>query len=212
MDISFYLKGLLLGFSIAAPVGPIGVLCIRRTLERGWAAGFVSGLGAATADGFYGAVAGFGLTVVISFLTGVQFWLRLAGGAFLVYLGMMALRKAAPLPATPSASAPGGLAGAYGSTLLLTLSNPATILSFLTIFAGAGVASAAHSTQAAVSLVAGVFCGSALWWLLLSALVGWLGARLGPRVLLWVNRAAGVVLAGFGLAILASLIPGVAFG
>jgi threonine/homoserine/homoserine lactone efflux protein len=212
MDASFFLRGILLGFSIAAPVGPIGVLCIRRTLERGWAAGFVSGLGAATADGFYGAVAGFGLTIVISFLTGVQLWLRLAGGIFLVYLGIVAFRKAAPLPARQSAAAPGGLAGAYGSTLLLTLSNPATILSFLTIFAGVGVAGSAQSIQAAVSLVAGVFCGSALWWLLLSSLVGWLGARLGPRVLLWVNRVAGILLAGFGLAILISAIPGVGSG
>jgi threonine/homoserine/homoserine lactone efflux protein len=211
MDAAFYLRGVLLGFSIAAPVGPIGVLCIRRTLERGWTAGLVSGLGAATADGFYGAVAGFGLTIVISLLTGLQFWLRLAGGMFLVYLGFVAFRKAAVLPSAQSAPAPGGLAGAYASTLLLTLSNPATILAFLTIFAGAGVASTAHSTQAAVSLVAGVFCGSALWWLLLSSLVGWLGARLGPRVLLWVNRAAGVLLAGFGLGILITLIPGVAF-
>jgi len=211
VDLSFFLRGLLLGFSIAAPVGPIGVLCIRRTLERGWAAGFISGLGAATADGFYGAVAGFGLTVVISLLTGVQLWLRLAGGAFLVYLGFVAFRKAAALPAAQSAPVTGGLARAYASTLLLTLSNPATILSFLTIFAGAGVVSSAHSTLAAVSLVAGVFCGSALWWLLLSSLVGWLGARLGLSALLWVNRAAGLVLAGFGLAILISLIPGAAF-
>jgi threonine/homoserine/homoserine lactone efflux protein len=211
MDLSFWLKGVLLGFSIAAPVGPIGVLCIRRTLERGRVVGFVSGLGAATADGFYGAVAGFGLTLVISLLTGVQLWLRLAGGAFLVYLGVMAFRKAVPAGAK-SEAAPGSLASAYASTLLLTLSNPATILSFLTIFAGAGVASTAHSTQAAVSLVAGVFCGSALWWLILSALVGWLGARMGPRVLAWVNRAAGAALVGFGVVILGSVIPGVISG
>jgi threonine/homoserine/homoserine lactone efflux protein len=206
MELPFYLKGILLGFSIAAPVGPIGVLCIRRTLERGRAYGFISGLGAATADGFYGTVAGFGLTLVISLLTGVQVWLRLLGGAFLVYLGVTAFRQRTPSALQGSAN-PAGLVGAYASTLLLTLSNPATILSFLTIFAGAGVANMAHSTQAAIALVAGVFTGSSLWWFVLSALVGWLGSRLGPRVLMWVNRLAGASLAIFGLVILASAIP-----
>jgi threonine/homoserine/homoserine lactone efflux protein len=203
----FYLKGLLLGFSIAAPVGPIGVLCIRRTLERGRLHGFISGLGAATADAFYGAVAGFGLTLVITLLTGLQLWLRLVGGAFLIYLGITAFRRAVPMAPVKGAPQAGGLAGAYASTLLLTLSNPATILSFLTIFAGAGVVSSAHSVQAALALVAGVFSGSSLWWLLLSVLVAWLGARLGPRVLAWVNRLAGVMLGFFGLVILISAIP-----
>jgi threonine/homoserine/homoserine lactone efflux protein len=208
MQIPFLLKGILLGFSIAAPVGPIGVLCIWRTLERGRAYGFISGLGAATADGFYGAVAAFGLTLVIGLLTGAQLWLRLLGGGFLIYLGITAFRQMAP-GAVRGGASPAGLAGAYASTLLLTLSNPATILSFLTIFAGAGVASTAHSTQAAIALVAGVFTGSSLWWLLLSALVGWLGSRLGPGILVWVNRLAGAALVLFGLVILASAIPAV---
>ncbi len=208
MNLEFWLKGVLLGFSIAAPVGPIGVLCIRRTLERGRLNGFVTGIGAATADALYGAVAAFGLTMIIQLLTGLQLWLRLVGGAFLVYLGVAAFRRAVP------AAAPGGtgagarsLLAAYGSTVLLTLSNPATILSFLTIFAGAGVASSAHTVEAAAFLVAGVFTGSCLWWLILSGLVGWLGARLGPQVLAWVNRAAGGALVIFGLAVLATAIP-----
>jgi len=206
MSLSFWLKGIILGFSIAAPVGPIGVLCIRRTLERGRLNGFITGLGAATADAFYGAVAGLGLTVIIHLLTGLQFWLRLVGGAFLIYLGIQAFRRAIPAGerAGPETR---GLLSAYGSTVLLTLSNPATILSFLTIFAGAGVASSAGSAQSAGFLVAGVFTGSCLWWLILSSTVGWLGSRLGASVLAWVNRVAGGALAAFGLVILLSAIP-----
>ena len=137
MEIPFLFQGVLLGFSIAAPVGPIGVLCIRRTLAEGRLTGFVSGLGAATADAIYGLVAGFGLTFVSSLLVGGQFWMRLVGGAFLCYLGA---RTFLAKPAQRTASATGsGLLGAYASTLVLTLTNPMTIFSFAAVFAGLGV-------------------------------------------------------------------------
>src|SRR5215212_10024460 len=126
MDTSLLLKGLLIGFSIAAPVGPIGVLCIRRTLAQGRAAGLVSGLGAASADAVYGCIAGFGLTFISGLLISQQGWLRLIGGGFLLYLGIKTLLSR---PAEQPASAGGtGLARAYASTQLLTLTNPATIL------------------------------------------------------------------------------------
>ena len=128
MDASLLLRGLIIGFSIAAPVGPIGVLCIRRTLAQGRAAGLVSGLGAASADALYGCVAGFGLTFVSGLLIAQQSWLKLLGGVFLCYLGVRTLLAQ---PAERAAAAGGmGLAGAYGSTFLLTLTNPTTILSF----------------------------------------------------------------------------------
>jgi threonine/homoserine/homoserine lactone efflux protein len=135
LDLGFLLQGVLLGFSIAAPVGPIGVLCIRRTLADGRLTGFVSGLGAATADMFYGAVAAFGLTAVREFLVGGQFWLHLLGGLFLLYLGIRTFfaRPAEKAAATESKR---GLFSAYLSTLGLTLANPATIISFTVIFAG----------------------------------------------------------------------------
>jgi threonine/homoserine/homoserine lactone efflux protein len=203
MDTSLLLRGLIVGFSIAAPVGPIGVLCIRRTLANGRAAGLVSGLGAATADAIYGCIAGFGLTFISGLLISQQGWLKLIGGAFLCYLGIRTLL--AP-PAERAASAAGtGLAGAYASTLFLTLTNPTTIFSFLAIFAGMGLASAGGDYAAAVALVLGVFCGSALWWLLLSGGVGLLRARFDTGMMRWVNRLSGVVITAFGVWALVSL-------
>lgn len=196
------LRGLAIGVAIAAPVGPIGVLCIRRTLVDGRLAGFLSGLGAATADGVYAAIAGFGITVVSSALVAQQQWFRVLGGAFLCYLGARtigtqpAARAATPRPA-----------GAYLSTFALTLANPATVLSFVAVFAGLGLADVAGRHDRAAVLVAGVFLGSTVWWLALALGVGRLGQRLGPRAFLWINRVAGTVLVVFGLAALASAIP-----
>jgi len=198
------LRGLVIGFSIAVPVGPIGVLCIRRTLADGRAAGFAAGLGAATADGLYGAVAGFGLTVVSSALVGQQGWLRLIGGAFLCWLGARTfMARPAGEAAAPRGS---GLAGAYASTLALTLTNPLTILSFAAVFAGLGVGGAGGDYGPAAVLALGVFAGSALWWLALSGAVGLLRQRVTPRGLSWVNRASGTIIAGFGLLALLSLL------
>lgn len=203
MDLSLFLRGALIGLAIAAPVGPIGVLCIRRTLADGRAAGLVSGLGAATADVIYGAVAVLGLTAVADALAGVSFWMRLLGGLFLCYLGWRTLRER---PAERPAEAAGrGLLGAYSSTLLLTLTNPATILSFAAVFAGLGAASAARGYAEGLLLVAGVFAGSALWWLLLSGGVSMLRGRVTPAALRWVNVAAGAIILGFGVAALGSL-------
>lgn len=204
MDFGIFLKGLILGFSIAAPVGPIGVLCIRRSLAYGRAFGLVSGLGAATADSFYGAVAAFGLTFISTLLVSQQVWLRIIGGAFLCYLGVKTFLAA---PASQAASTGGaGLAGAYTSTLFLTLTNPTTILSFAAIFAGFGVASAGGNYPAAALLVLGVFGGSALWWVILSSAASALGARFSSSVLGWVNRLSGGIITAFGLVVLGSLL------
>ena len=200
------LRGLVIGFSIAAPVGPIGVLCIRRTLADGRAVGFAAGLGAATADALYGAVAGFGLTVVSTALVGRQGWLRLIGGAFLCWLGARTF-LARPAEAAAQAAGGAGLLGAYASTLVLTLTNPMTILSFAAVFAGLGLGAAGGGYGAAAVLVLGVFAGSALWWLALSGAVGLLRHRVTPRGLRWVNRASGTIIAGFGLLALLSLRP-----
>jgi threonine/homoserine/homoserine lactone efflux protein len=196
----YLLKGLLIGFSIAAPVGPIGVLCIRRTLAEGRLAGFLSGLGAATADGLYGCVAAFGLTAFSNLLTAQSGWLKLAGGVFLLYLGA---RTFFSRPAERQAEARGGsLLGSYLSTLFLTLTNPVTILAFLGIFAGLNLGNTGGDYAAAGVLVAGVFLGSAAWWLTLSTLVGLLRERFTPAAMIWVNRLAGLVIFGFGVAAL----------
>jgi threonine/homoserine/homoserine lactone efflux protein len=204
MDIEFLLEGALIGFSIAAPVGPIGVLCIRRTLAEGRASGFVSGLGAASADALYGCIAAFGLTFISSLLVSQQGWLRLVGGIFLCYLG---LRIFLALPAQQAAPFKGsGLFKAYASTFFLTLTNPMTILSFAAVFAGLGLASSRGNYISASLLVLGVFIGSAFWWLLLSSGVGAYRNRFPTSGLVWVNRISGVIIVGFGLFALVGLI------
>ncbi len=191
------LKGLVLGFSIAAPVGPIGLLCIRRSLAEGRVAGFVSGLGAATADALYGVVAALGLTAITRGLLAHQSWLQLGGGLFLVYLGVTTLRSTPPA-ATPRVNAAANPRSAYFSVLALTLNNPTTILSFLGIFTGLGLGDGTTGTLPACWLVLGVFLGSATWWLLLSTAAGWLGGRLQPGGLRALNLASGLIIAGFG--------------
>ena len=203
MDASFFLRGLVVGFSIAAPVGPIGALCIRRTIAHGRLIGFASGLGAASADAAYGAIAAFGLTLISGALVGASAPLRVVGGAFLIYLGIRTF------VATPRRSAEratvAGLLAAWLSTLGLTLTNPATILSFLGVFAGLGLAAGAGGSSA-IALVFGVFLGSAAWWLTLALGVGSLRERLDERALRWVNRTSGSVITLFGVAAFASLL------
>jgi threonine/homoserine/homoserine lactone efflux protein len=203
MEAGLFLRGLVIGFSIAAPVGPIGVLVIRRTLAEGRLAGLVTGLGAATADALYGCVAAFGLTFVTSLLVGQQLWVRLIGGLFLCYLGVRAFLAVSIDRA--AAVAGSSLLGAYGATLLLTLTNPMTILSFAAVFAGLGLAAVSGDYAAASLLVLGVFAGSALWWLLLSGGVGLLRLQLTPGALRWINRVSGAILVVFGVLALVSL-------
>lgn len=201
MPLSFLVKGILLGFSIAAPVGPIGVLCIRRTLSQGRLSGLVSGVGAATADAFYGSVAGFGLTYLTDLLVSQRSWIGLFGGVFLLYLGV---RTFLSQPASEAAAAKttSSLAGDYFSTLFLTLTNPMTILSFAAIFAGFGLAAQGGDYLSAGVLVLGVFLGSLAWWLLLSGIVGMFRGRFTTRWMVWVNRLSGTVLVLFGLSVL----------
>ena len=192
-----FLKGLILGFSVAAPVGPIGLLCIQRTLGRGRLHGFVSGLGAASADTLYGIVAALGLAAITSFLLGLQLWLQLGGGLFLLWLGGKTLL------ARPAATARGpaddaGLTAAYLSILLLTLANPATILSFFAVFAGLGISTAGGASPALL-LVTGVFLGSAGWWLLLSLIAGLLRGHLTDGRMRIVNVIAGISILALGL-------------
>jgi len=196
------IKGVIIGFAIAAPVGPIGVLCIRRTLADGRLPGFVSGLGAATADAGYGAVAAFGLTLITDFLMEGASWLRLIGGAFLLFLGIRTFFARPAERAAPVRN--GGLVGAYASTLFLTLTNPTTILSFAAIFVGLGVGST-NDALSAMLLVLGVFLGSALWWVVLSGTAGLFRAKLSAGGLRWVNRVSGTIIAAFGVLALSGL-------
>lgn len=191
------IKGIILGFSIAAPVGPIGVLCIRRTLSKGMLNGFLSGLGAATADAMYGCIAAFGITLISTFMLDHQSYLRLIGGVFLLYLGYTTFQS---VPAQEAAKAGGqGLLGAYTSAFFLTLTNPMTIMSFAAVFAGLGVGITGGDYILAGLLVLGVFIGSMLWWLILSTTVHRLRSNFDQKRLKWVNQLAGVIIAGFGI-------------
>ena len=187
----------MIGFSIAAPVGPIGVLCIRRTLSDGRAYGLVSGLGAAAADAVYGCIAGFGLTFVSNLLIEQQRWLRLGGGIFLCYLG---IRTFLSRPHSQEAVTGGnGPFSAFASTFFLTLTNPITIISFAAIFTGLGIVSAQGDYFSAGILVAGVFLGSGLWWFILSGTVSFFRTQFNSDKMGWINRLAGIIIAGFGL-------------
>ena len=191
---TLFLKGLAFGFLLAAAVGPMWVLCFRRSVAFGAPAGLASGLGIAVADGFYGAVAAFGLTAISGLLLGYSFWLGVAGAAFLLSLGVRTLT--APPVREEGETQPKSLTAAFLSTLALTLTNPPTILAFAAIFAGLGLASSADY-GAAARVVAGVFLGSAAWWLILAGAAARLRHRMGPRLVRGINVVAGLSILAF---------------
>jgi threonine/homoserine/homoserine lactone efflux protein len=184
------------GMAIAAPVGPVNVLCAGRTLSRGKAAGLVSGLGAATADTLYGGIAGFSITFIIDFLQREEFWIRVLGGLLLISIGVVYFYKPAPALASGGPTGAGG--SDYSSTLLLTLTNPTTVLSFLAVLAGLGMGGYRHWWLTFL-LVGGIFCGSMLWWVILVFAVNRLRDRFDAHSFRWMNRIAGLAIGGFGL-------------
>lgn len=199
-----FIQGFIIGLSIAAPVGPVGLLCIRRSLMHGWRMGFITGLGAATADALYGCIAAFGLAAVAAFLNQHTFLLNLAGGIFLLYLGFRTALSQAGSKMAPEELRKSAFS-MFISTILLTLTNPATIFSFMGVFAGIGIREESNML-AAGTLVIGVFAGSALWWLLLSSGVSLFRARLNTRQMKIINLAAGLILMTLGAWSLTNLI------
>jgi threonine/homoserine/homoserine lactone efflux protein len=193
------LKGIAVGIVIALPVGPVGVLCVRRTLFEGPTYGFVSGLGAATADTIFGIIAGFGITIVRDFMLRYQDWFAAAGGLFLLFVGVKALVEASDTEPEPVSDEE--YLGAFVSTFALTITNPITILAFAGIFAKVGVSRDAGFLDVAV-LVGGVFLGSLLWWLGLSFGIAALRHSVGTVRLVWLNRISSAVLALSGLGLL----------
>jgi threonine/homoserine/homoserine lactone efflux protein len=190
--------GIVVGLMIAIPVGPVNILCIRRTIAAGWRSGVISGVGAAAADMLYGGIAGFSITLVIQFLVREQFWIRLFGGILLVGIGIWYFfKRPAPLDAHLQ-----DRESAYSdirSTFLLTLTNPTTVLSFLALLAALGMGDPRH-WWLTVFLVGGIFCGSMVWWIVLSVIVNHFRDRFNSRLLLLMNRFAGLAIAGFGVA------------
>jgi len=184
----------------------MSVLCIQRTLNKGQLYGLVSGLGTATADGVYGSIAAYGLTLITNFLIHEQIWIRLIGGLFLIYLGIKTILSIPPERVSVLNTKTNSYLGAYASTFLLTLTNPLTILSFAAIFAGIGVGSASKSFFSATMVVLGVFSGSTLWWIILTGSISLLRNKMNAQWLLWINRISGAIITLFGIVALLSLL------
>jgi len=194
MDLSLALKGVLIGLSVAAPIGPMSMLTMRRAIERGLAAGLFSGLGIALADATYGAIAAFGLTSLSDQLIDHQRIIRIAGGIALLLIAWRILQNArSPVEARSETASSQSLGRIVGSMFLLTLSNPTTILSFAAIFGGLGL-SLGSSTADSALLVASVFTGSMLWWLFLCGVLSRIRHRLTPTWITRVDLAAGVII------------------
>lgn len=203
--LTIFLKGAGIGVAIAAPVGPVGVLCLRRALAQGWLVGMVSGLGAATADALYGVVAALGMSWISQLLLGHQSWLGLFGGGFICFLGYKTF-LARPTYQQERAGV-ADIVQAWGSTFLLTLTNPLTIIAFVTIFAGLGLGQeTSRSGYLTGMLVVGVFAGSVLWWAVLATLAGFARKGVNLRMVIWINRGTGVLLMIMGLGLLVKVI------
>lgn len=200
-----FAKALGIGLVVAAPVGAMALRCIERTLSSGRALGYATGAGIATADATYAGIAAFGLTALTSALAGVQPWVRVVGGAFLVYLGAKALLGRAGETGAAGAQRK---RSSYASAVLLTLANPQTVLMFAGIFAGAGLAASGAGWWEPAVTVAGVFAGSLAWWVALVSVVGVMRERLGTGLLVWVTRASGVAIAVFGISTVAAGVLG----
>jgi threonine/homoserine/homoserine lactone efflux protein len=204
MDAALFVRGLVLGLSVAAAVGPMAILCIRRTLAQGQLIGLATGVGIATADGCYSLIAAFGLTFVSDALIEQRRWLELIGGGFLCYLGVR-IARSRPAGAAPATVQVREVAGAYGSALALTMTNPMTIVAFAAMFAGLGLAEAGSYGSGSL-LVLGVFLGSAGWWLVLTTVVRAARTRLTETVLYRINVVAGAVILVFGVSAIASTV------
>ena len=197
MDLELPIRGLAAGLIIAAPIGPVNVLCMQRTIERGWKSGILSGFGAALADTLYGAIAGFSISLVIQFLIREETWIRLIGGILLVGIGVVYYRKP-PRSLKAGMDDHGASHSDFVSTLLLTGTNPTTVLSFLAVLATLGLGKQRPLWQTSF-MVAGMFCGSMTWWTILVSGVILLRSRITDATMRWMNRVAGIAIGGFGL-------------
>jgi threonine/homoserine/homoserine lactone efflux protein len=203
MEPIFFIKGLIIGFAMAVPIGPIGIMCIRKTLAEGHTRGLIIGLGAATADSLYGIIAAFGLTFISDAIATQHFWLRLVGGALLLFLGIRTFRAKRKDPAIPSDNK--GMLRSYATAFLLALTNPVTIFAFVAVFAAFGLGHRLSISSACI-LVIGVFTGSSLWFFTLGYVATLFRKKLDAGGLTWVNRISGVLIILSGIAALVSLI------
>ncbi|CAA7623819.1 LysE family translocator [Magnetospirillum sp. UT-4] len=207
MDGLITLRGVAIGFAIAAPIGPVGLMCIRKALADGRLAAWMAGLGAALADTVFGAVVALGLGVVSQFVDGHGLWLKLGGGAFMLALGVHTWRAAAFAMEPASGHGP-GLARDFAATFLITISNPGTMLGVTGVFAAMGAAAQPVGMSETWQLVAGVFAGSALWWAVLTEITILARARFTPERMRLFNHVSGGLLMLLGVAAVVSGIWG----
>ncbi len=206
MFLDYLWQGIIVGLSASIPLGPIGVLCIQRTLNKGKISGFVSGLGAAAADGFYAIVAGFSITIIIDSLTEYQTYLRIIGGIVLLVMGYKLIVANPGIQLRKQLKKKGkGLFGDFISIFALTVSNPITVFVFAAVFAGFGIVDKESQFTSVLSLIFGVVFGATLWWFTLSSVVSIFRSKFKLRRMLWINRIAGVLVIIFGLFVIASI-------
>jgi len=204
MEIIFFIKCFIIGFIVAAPLGPAGILCLRRTFLEGYIPGLLSGLGVATADGIYSFIAGFGLTRVLNFLIFYQLWLRLSSGVILCFLGIYTFHQASSIKISSAPNKTSHI-GAYISTLILSLMNPAVVISYMTLFAVMGLVCRGINSTSALTIAAGVFSGSAFWWVILNGTISMLSFNLNKRLAENINHILGILFIGFGLFMFGSI-------
>ena len=203
MELTYFLKGILIGFAMAVPIGPIGIMCIRKTLTEGRLRGMIIGFGAATADMLYGSVAAFGLTIISNTLFSERVWIRLVGGTLILFLGVRTFRAHPSDPKLHINSS--GILRSYLSTVFLTLTNPLTIFAFIAVFAALGLGKGLGYFSAS-TLVAGIFIGSSLWFFSLSSGVTLFRNKLDLVGLQWVNRIAGILIIISGVIAIVSVL------
>lgn len=204
MNLQIFIEGILIGFSVAMPIGPIGILCIQRTLRQGTIAGYLTGFGAATADAIYGSIAAFGITIISNFLIQQQFWIRILGGLAFLFLGLKILLKKEVYQENSKIKKT-NLISSYTSSLFLTLTNPITIIMFAGIFSWFKIGINEISSISGLLLISGIFTGSALWFFTLSSTVGLLRYKFSSKHLLLINKLSGLILLVFALIIFLSI-------
>ena len=205
MDIYFIIKGILIGISVSAPLGPIGVLCIQRTLNKGFKSGLISGIGAASADIIYAIIAGFSITFISDFLIENQNYIRIIGGMFLIFIGAKIFTSNPAKQIRKLRTKGNNYYKDYITSFLVTVSNPITILAFGAIFASFNMVEKGSGTFPIIILVVTVFSGAILWWLSLISIVTIFKSRIRLRNLLWINRVTGVLIIIFALFVIISV-------
>ncbi len=207
LELYYWFKGLLIGFIVSAPLGPVGLLCIKRVMNRGLFQGYATGVGAALSDGFYAALAAFGLAFVMNFLIREEHWLRLIGGLFMIGIGIFWLIKKKTYEDFKEAPAKSHHIGeAFSTAFLLNLADPLLLIVYIAIFSGFGLSNASHSFTSALSLVVGVIMGAAAWWFVLVHTVLIFRKKLTAHALFVINRIMAYLVIAFGVFVLVTLV------